>query len=75
MIYFSHPSVQAAMAAALKHKVPRPAWTYRGARRRADGENARAKDIRDQRRRLGMTRRAFDKWRHEQAQLFASEAA
>ena len=41
---------------------PRPAWTYRGARRNADRENAPSKWLRSLRKHLGLNRTQFNRW-------------
>lgn len=41
---------------------PRPGWTYRGARRNADRQDAKWKAHKANRRELGMTRAQYDIW-------------
>lgn len=41
---------------------PRPSWTYRGARRNADRENAPSKWLKELRKHLGLTRAQFNVW-------------
>lgn len=44
---------------------PRPAWTYRGARRNVDRLDAPSKQLREERRALRFTRRQFTAWQQE----------
>lgn len=48
---------------------PRPAWTYRGARRNADRIDAKAPLLRMVRKSMGLSRREHDRLRRVEAEI------